>query len=106
MYFLNSALKQVGKGTSRLALFPAISMKASIAIAALFPLLTACVGTITADEQYRRDDALIVAAEQYKQKQRSCAAKGGAMLMRDARRTRIKRAYTLNEYRAAECVRL
>lgn len=62
-------------------------------------LLVACA-PMTEQERYEREDALIVAKEQYEQRRLACQQQGGVMVIK-----RHASRETEHDYRLAQCVR-
>ncbi len=78
-------------------------MKALSIIAVVFLLLASCA-TFTEEEQYAREDALILARERYEARQQACHEAGGAMMI-NAGGQKLRKRFTRHDYKLAQCVR-
>ena len=70
-------------------------------IAIVFLFLESCA-TFTEDEQYVRENRLLLAMEEYQRKASSCMSAGGVMVIQ-LRATRIKRKFNRLDYLFARC---
>ncbi len=70
-------------------------------IAIVFLLLESCA-TFTQDEQYVRENTLLLAMEEYQRKASSCKSAGGVIVIK-LRATRIKRKFNRFDYLFARC---
>ena len=78
-------------------------MKALSIIAVVYLLLVSCT-TLTEDELYAREDALILARERYEARQQACHEAGGAMMIK-AGGGMLRKRFTRHDYKLAQCVR-
>ena len=70
----------------------------------LVPFLLFGCTTLTEEEQYVREDALILAREVYEVREQACNKVGGAMII-NAGGQKIRNRITRQDYRSAICVR-
>ena len=70
----------------------------------LLPFLLFGCTTLTEEEQYAREDALILAREVYEVREQACNEAGGAMII-NAGGQKLRKRITRQDYRSAICVR-
>ncbi len=70
----------------------------------LVPFLLFGCTTLTEEEQYVREDALILAREVYEVREQACNEVGGAMII-NAGGQKLRKRITRQDYRSAICVR-
>jgi hypothetical protein len=74
-------------------------------LAILLLLLSGCA-PLAENDIYDRQDALLLAQEKYIARQSACADSGGVMFITAATASRIKKAYSKQEYDFARCGQL
>ena len=94
-----------GRKSSSTEYFPLSPIACSL-IAAMF-LVSASCATVTpeksAEREYKRENALVLAREDFVRRSESCTRRGGAMQITKYSSSRIKK-YTAHEYKSARCV--
>ena len=86
---------------SRSPVISPVSLIRFSVIAIVFLLLESCA-TFTGDEQYVRENTLLLAMEEYQRKDSSCKAARGVMVTQ-SQATRIKRKFNRFDYLFASC---
>lgn len=94
---------QIGDRLSRPADFFLVSPITLSVIALVFLLLISCA-TLTEEQQYVREDALILARERYEVRQQACSKGGGVMIINTGGQ-KLRKRVTRHDYKSAECVR-
>ena len=95
---------QIGDRLSKSADFFLVSLIMLSVIAVVFLLLASCA-TLTEEQQYAREDALILARERYEVTLQACNEAGGVMRI-DAGGQKLRKRFTRHDYKLAECARL
>ncbi len=70
----------------------------------LVPFLLFGCTTLTEEEQYMREDALILARERYELRLQACNAEGGVMMINTGGQ-KLRKRFTRHDYKLAQCVR-
>ncbi len=79
------------------------SLTALSAVAVVFLLMASCT-TLTEEEQYAREDALILERERYEVRRLECSKAGGVMFI-DTHGTKLKKQVTRHDYKFSKCAR-
>ena len=74
----------------------------TLSVLVVVSLMLISCATLTEDEQYVRDNRLLLAMEEYQRKVSSCKAADGVMVTQ-LRATRIKRKFNRLDYLFARC---
>ena len=93
----------IGDRLSKSADFFLVSLITLSIMTVVFLLLASCA-TLTEEEQYAREDALILAREVYEVREQACNEVGGAMII-NAGGQKLRKRITRQDYRSAICVR-
>ena len=74
----------------------------TLSVLVVVSLMLISCATLTEDEQYVRENRLLLAMEEYQRKVSSCKSSGGVMVIK-LRATRIKRKFNRFDYLFARC---
>ena len=74
----------------------------TLSVLVVVSLILISCATLTEDEQYVRENRLLLAMEEYQRKASSCKSAGGVMVTK-LRATRIKRKFNRFDYLFARC---
>jgi hypothetical protein len=94
----------IGDRLSSSADFFLVSLITLSVIAVVFLLLASCA-VLTEEQQYAREDALILARERYEVRQQACNEAGGVMFINTGGQ-KLRKRVTRHDYKSAVCVRL
>ena len=94
---------QIGDCLSKSADFFLVSPITRRVIAVVFLLLISCA-TLTEEQQYVREDALILARERYEVRLQACNEAGSVMMINTGGQ-KLRKRFTRHDYKLAECVR-
>lgn len=70
----------------------------------VFLMLASCA-TLSEEKLYERENALVLAREDYQARQHACYEAGGAMMINTGGQ-KLRKRYTRHDYKFAQCVRL